>query len=66
MVHYKCGPDSGTCKDLKLELEIENHKTEESIEQMGIRLKQVELESKKKFDQIQELSCKVLSSLSFL
>jgi len=59
MVHYKCGPDSGTCKDLKLELEIENHKTEESIEQMGIRLKQVELESKKKFDQIQELSCKL-------
>eukprot|EP00092_Neocalanus_flemingeri_P067246 GFUD01082040.1.p1 GENE.GFUD01082040.1~~GFUD01082040.1.p1 ORF type:complete len:219 (-),score=98.54 GFUD01082040.1:86-679(-) len=59
MVTNKCGPETGTCQELKMELEIELHQTKESIEQGELRLKQVELESKKELDQIQELKCKL-------
>ena len=59
MVSNKCGQQTGTCQDLKIELEIELHRTKESIEHAEMRLKQVELESKQKMDQLQELKCKV-------
>eukprot|EP00092_Neocalanus_flemingeri_P002948 GFUD01003153.1.p1 GENE.GFUD01003153.1~~GFUD01003153.1.p1 ORF type:complete len:587 (+),score=243.74 GFUD01003153.1:263-2023(+) len=59
MVTNKCGPETGTCQELKMELEIELHQTKESIEQGELRLKQVELESKKELDKLQELKCKL-------
>ena len=65
MITYKCGPETGTCQDLKIELEVELHQTKESIEQAELRLKQVESESKKKEDQLQELKCKVKGDVFF-
>ena len=59
MVRRKCGQETGTCQDLKIELEIELHRTKESIEHAELRLKQVEMGAKQKMDQLQELKCKV-------
>ena len=66
MVTYKCGLETGTCQDLKIGLEIELHQSRESIEQAERRLKQVDLESKLKLDQLQELKCKVNTGLTLL
>ena len=59
MVSRKCGQETGTCQDLKIELEIELHRTKESIEHAEMRLKQVELESKQQMDKLQDIKCKV-------
>ena len=60
MVTKKCGTESGTCGDLKLELEVELHRTKESVEHAELRLKKVELKSKQEIDKLQDLKCKVI------
>ena len=50
MVNKKCQKDTGTCRDLKIELEVEVHRTKESMEHAELRLKQVELKSKQEID----------------
>ena len=61
MVSKKCQKDTGTCRDLKMELEVEVHRTKESMEHAELRLKQVELKSKQEIDRLQELKCKVIN-----
>ena len=38
MVNKKCQKDTGTCRDLKMELEVEVHRTQESMEHAELRL----------------------------
>ena len=52
MVNKKCQKDTGTCRDLKIELEVEVHRTKESMEHAKLRLKQVELKSKQEIDKL--------------
>ena len=56
-----CEPGSETCKNINTELEIEVHKTKESIERTESKLKQIEAESKQKVDQVEDLKCKVIN-----
>ena len=56
-----CEDGPSTCGDRKIQLEIAQHKANELKEQAEVRLKQVELESKQKLDQVQQLQCKVES-----
>ena len=55
----KCGSETVTCKDSKIEVEIELHRTKEAIAQAELRLKQVDLDAKRKADQMLELKSKV-------
>ena len=59
MVLYKCGTENGTCQQLKMYLEVEVHQTGGAIEKTEMRIKQIEMETKKKVDQIEELKSKV-------
>ena len=59
MVTKKCGKEGATCVDLKLELEVEHHRTKESVEHAELRLKKVEMRSKQDIDKLQDLKCKV-------
>jgi hypothetical protein len=54
-----CESESVTCEDIKIELEIELHQTKEAIEKTEVRLKKVEIESKQKLEQLQDLKSKV-------
>ena len=56
---FKCCSETGTCEDIKIELEIEIHQTNESIDQAELRIKQVEIASKQKLEQLQNLKSKV-------
>ena len=56
---FKCCSETGTCEDIKIELEIEIHQTNESIDQAELRIKQVEIASNKKLGQLQNLKSKV-------
>ena len=60
MVTKKCGKDSGTCGDWKMELEVDLHRTKESVEHAELRLKQVEQQSKQEIDKLQDIKCKVI------
>jgi len=59
MVTKKCGKESGTCGDWKMELEVELHRTKESVEHAELRLKQVEQQSKQEIDKLQDIKCKL-------
>ena len=59
-----CGSETVTCQDLKIELEIELHQTKESIEKTEVRL--MEMESKQKLEQLQDLKSKVNNCHLFL
>ena len=54
-----CGSETVTCQDIKMELKIELHQTKESIGKTEVRLKKVEMESKQKLEQLQDLKSKV-------
>ena len=56
---FKCCSETGTCEDIKIDLEIEIHQTNESIAQAELRIKQVEIASNKKLEQLQNLKSKV-------
>ena len=56
---FKCCSETGTCEDIKIELEIEIHQTNESIDQAELSIKQVEIASNKKLEQLQNLKSKV-------
>ena len=56
---FKCCSETGTCEDINIELEIEIHQTNESIDQAELRIKQVEIASNKKLEQLQNLKSKV-------
>ena len=60
-----CESENVTCEDIKTELEMERHQTEEAIEKTGVRLKKVEIESKQKLEQLQDLKSKV-NNLSYV
>ena len=60
MVTKKCGKEGGTCGDLKLELEVELHRTKESMEHAELMLKKGDFKSKQEIDKLQELKCKVI------
>ena len=62
MTNRKCRKETGTCRDLQMELEIELHRAKDSVEHAEIRLKQVEQESKQEIDKLQEIKCKVRES----
>ena len=66
MVTKKCGTESGTCGDLKLELEVELHRTKESMEHAELTVKKADLKSKQEIDKLQDLKCKVRKGPSFL
>ena len=59
-----CGSETVTCQDFKIELEIELHQTKESIEKTEVRL--MEMESKQKLEQLQDLKSKVNNCHLFL
>ena len=61
MVNKKCQKETGSCLDLKIELEVELHRTNKSMEHARLRLKQVKLKPKQEIDKLQELKCKVIN-----
>jgi hypothetical protein len=54
-----CESENATCEDIKIELEIERHQTKEAMEKTKVKLKRVEIESKQKVEQLQDLKSKV-------
>ena len=52
---FTCCSETIPCQDIKIGLEIEIHQTNESIDQTELKLKEVELESKNKLEQLQDL-----------